>query len=160
MIHTVGRSFHQIDRELFWPNPSDFRANYHRYTTLRRQSHQPMMTSPNGTFSALQTLCEGNPPITGLYSLQGQWHGALIFSLIFARTNGWPNNRDAGDLRRHQAHYDVTVVRSGGYLSIVRKLYHLICQIICKVPRVIFIFDRCQYSLEKRVSYVNKSFHR
>ena len=27
-----------------------------------------------------------------------------------ARTNGWANNRDAGDLRRHRAHYDVTVM--------------------------------------------------
>ena len=28
---------------------------------------------------------------------KGQWHGALIFSLICAWTNGWVNNRDAGD---------------------------------------------------------------
>ena len=38
----------------------------------------------------------------------GQWLGALMFSLIFAWTNGWANNRD--DLRRHRAHYDVTVM--------------------------------------------------
>ena len=30
-----------------------------------------------------------------------QWHWPLIFSLICAWTNGWVNNRDAGDLRRH-----------------------------------------------------------
>ena len=24
--------------------------------------------------------------------------------------NGWVNNREAGDLRRHRAHYDVTVM--------------------------------------------------
>ena len=34
----------------------------------------------------------------------------LIFSLIYAWTNGWANNRDAGDLKRHRAHYDVTVM--------------------------------------------------
>ena len=39
-----------------------------------------------------------------------QWRGALIFSLICAWTNGWANNRDAGDLRRHRAHYDVIVM--------------------------------------------------
>ena len=33
---------------------------------------------------------------------------SLIFSLICASTNGWVNNRYAGDLRRHRAHYDVT----------------------------------------------------
>ena len=27
-----------------------------------------------------------------------QWRGALVFSLIFARTNSWANNGDAGDL--------------------------------------------------------------
>ena len=34
-----------------------------------------------------------------------------MFSLIRAWTNGWSNNRDAGDLRRHRDHYDVTVLR-------------------------------------------------
>ena len=40
----------------------------------------------------------------------GEWRGALMFSLICAWTNDWVNNRDAGDLRRHRAHYDVTVM--------------------------------------------------
>ena len=30
--------------------------------------------------------------------------------LYLHRTNGWVNNRDAGDLRRHRARYDVTVM--------------------------------------------------
>ena len=41
---------------------------------------------------------------------KSQWRGALMFSLIYAWTNGWANNRDGGDLRRHRAHYDVTVM--------------------------------------------------
>ena len=41
---------------------------------------------------------------------QGQWRGALVFSLIWAWTNGWVNNRDAGDLRHHRAHYEVHVM--------------------------------------------------
>ena len=41
---------------------------------------------------------------------KGQWHGALMFSLTCAWTNGWANNRDAGDLRRHCACYDVMVI--------------------------------------------------
>ena len=32
------------------------------------------------------------------------------FSLICAWTNCWANNGDAGDSRRHRAHYDVTVI--------------------------------------------------
>ena len=42
---------------------------------------------------------------------KGQWLGALMFSLICAWLNDWINNREAGDLRRHRAHYDVTVVK-------------------------------------------------
>ena len=41
---------------------------------------------------------------------KGQWRGALMFSLICTRINDWVNNREAGDLRRHQAHCDVIVM--------------------------------------------------
>ena len=41
---------------------------------------------------------------------KGQWRGALMFSLICAWMNNWVNNRKAGDLRRHHAHYAVTVM--------------------------------------------------
>ena len=41
---------------------------------------------------------------------KSQWRGALMFSLIRARINGWVNNREAGDLRSHRAHYDVIVM--------------------------------------------------
>ena len=43
-------------------------------------------------------------------SHKGQWRGALMFTLICARINGWVNNREAGDLRRNRAHYDVIVM--------------------------------------------------
>ena len=42
---------------------------------------------------------------------KGQWRGTLMVSLICARINYWVNNREAGDLRRHRAHYDVIVTR-------------------------------------------------
>ena len=42
-------------------------------------------------------------------SHKGQWRGALMFSLICVWMNSWVNNREAGDLRRCRAHYDVTV---------------------------------------------------
>ena len=41
---------------------------------------------------------------------KGQWRGALMFCLICAWINGWVNNGEAGDLRRHRAHYDVTLM--------------------------------------------------
>ena len=47
-------------------------------------------------------------PVNSPY--KGQWRGALMFSLICVWINGWVNNREAGDLRRYHAHYDVTVM--------------------------------------------------
>ena len=43
---------------------------------------------------------------------KGQWRGALMFSLICARKNGWVNNREAGDLRRYRVHYGVIVMKT------------------------------------------------
>ena len=40
----------------------------------------------------------------------GQRRGALMFYLICTWINGWVNNREAADLRRHRAHYDVIVM--------------------------------------------------
>ena len=43
-------------------------------------------------------------------SHKGQWRGTLMFTLICTRIIGWVNNREAGDLRRNRAHYDVIVM--------------------------------------------------
>ena len=57
---------------------------------------------------------------------KGQEPGALMFSLMFAGTNVWVNSRQAGDLRRHGTHYDVTIkllVRSQWPKSIYQFMY-------------------------------------
>ena len=41
---------------------------------------------------------------------KGQWRAAFMFSLISVWTNGWVNNGDVGDLRRHRAYHDVIVM--------------------------------------------------
>ena len=56
------------------------------------------------TLSALLAICAGNSPHTKASD------GALVFSLICAWINGWVNNGEASDLRRHHAHYDVPVM--------------------------------------------------
>ena len=76
------------------------------------------------TFFALLALCAGNPPVPVNSPHKGQWLGALMFSLICARINGWVNNRDAGDLRRNRSHYDVIVMRPS---SVDEKL---ICNVV------------------------------
>ena len=62
------------------------------------------------TFSALLALCAGNSPVTGEFPTQRPVTQSLMFSLICAWRNGWVNSGEAGDLRRHGAHYDVAVM--------------------------------------------------
>ena len=47
---------------------------------------------------------------------RGQWRGAW-FSLICVWINDWVNNREAGDLGRHHAHYDVIVMIKGPIIT-------------------------------------------
>ena len=63
------------------------------------------------TFSALLAFVRGIHRSLVNSPQKGQWRGGLMFSLICAWINGWLNNRDAGDLRRHRAHCDVIVIR-------------------------------------------------
>ena len=64
---------------------------------------------------------------------KGQWRGALMFSLICVWINDWVNNREAGDLRRYRAHYDVTVmtlhISIGGALFRISQ-WHISCSAI------------------------------
>ena len=54
------------------------------------------------TFSALLTLCDGNPLVT--VGFNSQRPVTQSFDVFF-------DLRDAGDLRRYRAQYDVTVMR-------------------------------------------------
>ena len=69
-----------------------------------KASHPSWWSHQMETYSALLAICAGNSPH------KGQWSGALMFYLICVWINGWVNNREAGDLRRHRANYDVTVM--------------------------------------------------
>ena len=63
------------------------------------------------TFSALRAICAGIHRSLVNSPHKGQWRGALMFSLMCARINGWVNNGETGDLRRYLAHYDVIVMQ-------------------------------------------------
>ena len=74
--------------------------------------HGFMMTSSNGN------IIRVTGPLCGEFTgLEGQWRGASMFSLICVWINGWINNREAGDLRRHRGHYDVNVMCIGYWTS-------------------------------------------
>ena len=77
--------------------------HFPRYWPFVRRIHRSPVTSPH----------------------KGQWRGALMFSLICARINGWVNNREAGDLRRHQAHCDVIVMGEALKVFRVSSVKHM-----------------------------------
>ena len=52
---------------------------------------------------------------------KGQWRGASTFSLMCVWIHDWVNNREAGDLRRYRAHYDVIVMNTRR--SLVRSTF-------------------------------------
>ena len=52
---------------------------------------------------------------------KGQWRGALMFLWSTPWINGWVNNCEADDLRRHRTHYDVIVMSS---MKFYPKLIH------------------------------------
>ena len=62
-------------------------------------------------------------PVNSLH--KGQWRRALMFSLLCTWIHGWVNNSEAGDLRCHHAHYDITVMQNMNRLSkwIVKSWY-------------------------------------
>ena len=61
-------------------------------------------------FSALLALCVENSPVMGEFLSQRS---------VTRSSDVWLNNRDAGDLKRHRAHYDVSVmVKSAHFLGI------------------------------------------
>ena len=49
-----------------------------------------------------------------------------MFSLICAWINPWVNNREAGDLRLHHAHYDVFVIYCKILGQNIVELLHLV----------------------------------
>ena len=62
------------------------------------------------TFCTLLTLCAGSSLVTGEFPAQGPVPRRFDVSLISAWINGWVNNHEEDDLRRHRAHYDVNVM--------------------------------------------------
>ena len=83
-----------LNGDVLYHNDSIKWKHFPRYWPFVREIHRPPVNSPH----------------------KGEWRGALMFSLICVWTNGLINNRNAGDLRRHRAHCDFTVMCRWGYI--------------------------------------------
>ena len=84
------------------------------------------------TFSALLAICSWNAPVIGEFPHKGQWRGAMMFSLICTWINGWVNSCEAGNMRRHRAHYNVTLM-----ISLLLKLAKHLMQYLAKPLNII-----------------------
>ena len=93
-------------------------------------------------FSALLALCAGNSPVPQT----GQWRGALMLSLICAWINRWVNNREAGDLRLHRAHYDINAM----------LLWCIDSRACAAVARTVLVVRASQYMGDGMVKYKNE----
>ena len=60
--------------------------------------------------SASLALCAGNSPVAREFPQQRPVTRSFDIFLGLCWTNGWVNNRDTGDLRRHRTHFDVAVM--------------------------------------------------
>ena len=75
------------------------------------------------TFSALLAICARNSPVTGEFPSQRPVIQSFdVFFDFCAWMNGWVNNREASDLRRHRTHYDVTVIVMLCCLRLITKV--------------------------------------
>ena len=105
------------------------------------------------TFSALLAICAGISPVTAELPHKGQWRGALMFSLICAWINGWVNNGEAGDLRRHRADYYVTVMKLILFIGVCREINMQV------IPEHVFVYftiayqQSCEFDLKYSIVY-------
>ena len=85
-----------------------------------------MMTSSNGNILVLLDLCEGNSPVAGEFPSQRPVTRSFDVFFDVRLKNGWAIHQDAGDLRRHRAHYDITVMSTTYYMNFsaqIRKCF-------------------------------------
>ena len=89
------------------------KRQYNSNDTFQGNVHGPLKGDGTQmeTFSALLALCAGNSQVTGEFPTQRPVSRSFnIYLFICAWMNRWVNNREAGDLRRHRAHYDVILM--------------------------------------------------
>ena len=90
---------------------SSFLRNCHHWL-YRKLSSPPWWRHQMERFSALLAHCAGNSPVTVEFPSQRPVTRRFnVFFFIYAWTNGWVNNRSAGDWRCHHAHYNVIVMQ-------------------------------------------------
>ena len=111
MISKLFGSLLRVSKSFEWCPYRWYQTNSSAWHTILAISHEwwTWLRHQMETFPRYWPFFLGKPPMDSPH--KGQWCGALMCSLICDCTNGWANNRDVGEFRRHRAHYDVTVIK-------------------------------------------------
>ena len=65
------------------------------------------------TFPALLDICVGNSSVPGEFPTRRPVTRSFDIFFDLGPNNGWVNNGEAGNLRRHRSHYNVIVMNGG-----------------------------------------------
>ena len=87
---------------------------------------------------------------------KGQWRGPLVFVCLFficAWTNGWANNGNAGDWRRHSAHYDFIVMMGKFCCHTIRNCHVNFIYVMVSI-QAIWLFFNCLFTLTTKKTYI------
>ena len=154
--HNISDFFQYIDRKILkqlmclpknysqkWQNQTyamyanELFCHFQQYL----QPKSMMKSSIGNIFCVTGPLCGESHRSPMNFAHKGQWPWSLMFSLICIWINGWVNNRQAGDLRRHRAHYDVTVMWK---LHQQARIHHYGISRICTIC-ILLNFDHILY---------------
>ena len=101
MLNMIGWNF-----TLETYHTEEFHVQLLRAHTALFQTHDDQME----TFSALLAICEGNSPITGEFPAPRPVARSFDVCFDLRLNKRLSNHREAGDLIRYLAHYDVVVM--------------------------------------------------
>ena len=103
-----------------------FKARQDVTTKFDIEKPRLMMTSSNGNIFRVTGPLRGNPPVTGGFPSQRPvvWGFDIYFDLRLNKRLNEQSN--PGDLRRHQVHYDVTVIYIRDQISVRIHRIHTI----------------------------------
>ena len=94
--------------------PINLQKNFERSTSVFPNQDtgkkNPWWRHQMEIFSALLAICVVNSPLIGEFPAQRPVTRSFDIFFDLCMNDGWVNNRGAGDLRRHRAHYDITMM--------------------------------------------------
>ena len=114
--------------------------------------HNNMMTSSNGNiFRVTGHLCGEFTGHRWIPRTKASDAELWYFLLICAWINGWVNNGQAGELKRHRAHYDVTVMHFSSCRLVLLGVHSMCwtartCTVVIAAPRTIWCYTRPCYN--------------